>query len=176
MFEDIGILIIAVVAVLSVVLAYWVIRQTRIDNKKSRQLASKIAEGQLLLDMLREYSSDSMLEAIQTLRNWHKEYKELYKKEFSEKYRIKDLSVIPINRARYLVLNYFVRMLKLYNNQYVSEDFCNIICSSNDAEVLFQVVQPFEEIVSEIDQTKAYNKETFENLRKFFPKKDNYMS
>lgn len=171
MLEDIGIIIIAVVAVIAVLLAYWVVKQNRIENKKSMQSVLKLWESQLLLDMLREYSSDTMLEAVQTLKNWQKEYGASYKNEFAEHYRTKDLSIIPINRARQLVLSYFLRMLKLYSGGYVGESFCNIIINNYGTEVLFEVVEPFEEIVAQLDPNKAYDKDAFDNLRRLYQQK-----
>jgi hypothetical protein len=166
MLEDIGILIIAIVAVVAVFLAYWVVKQNRIENKKAIKSVLAVSEGQLLLDMLREYSSDTMSEAVQTLKNWQKEYKESYKTEFAERYKTKDLSVIPLNRARQLVYGYFLRMLKLHEAGYISESFCSIICNSNGTDVLFEAVEPFEEIVAHIEPNKSYNKSTFDNLRR----------
>lgn len=171
MLEDIGIIIIAIVAVIAVLLAYWVVRQNRIENKKSMQSFLKLWESQLLLDLLREYSSDTMLEAVQTLKNWQKEYRDSYKNEFAERYRTKDLSIIPINRARQLVLSYFLRTLKLYNGGYVSESLCNIIINNYGTEVLFDVVEPFEEIVAQIDPNKSYDKDAFDNLRRLYQQK-----
>ena len=166
MLEDIGILIIAIVAIVAIFLAYFVVKQNRIENKKAVKSFLMVSEGQLLLDLLREYSSDAMSEAVQTLKNWQKEYKEYYKTEFAERYKTKDLSVIPLNRARQLVYGYFLRMLKLQEAGYVSESFCSIICNSNGTDVLFEVLEPFEEIVAHIEPNKSYSKNTFDKLRR----------
>jgi hypothetical protein len=169
MLAEIGILVAAVAAAVAAFVALWATK----ENRKAIKATLAAVQVQLLLDLLREFSNDAMLESLQTLKNWKREYKESYKSEFEERYKFKDISVIPLNRARQTVLRYFQRMLQLYEGGYLSEGFCNIICNMSGAEVLFEIVEPFEEIASHIETNQTYDKVIFDNLRRICRLKSN---
>lgn len=161
MLAEIGIAIAVCATVATALTAFWIAKKIR----DSARIARKAVEAQLLVDVLREYSSDAMVNALQTLNNWREEYKEDYKTEFADRYRRKDISVMPINRARRVVFGYFQRVLQLYDGGYVSEGFCDVICQMSGTKTLFEVVEPFEEIVSTIDPNQPYNKNAYAKLR-----------
>ncbi|MCW4005868.1 MAG: hypothetical protein NWF04_04635 [Candidatus Bathyarchaeota archaeon] len=161
MLAEIGVVIAVVATVVTAVTVFWIGRKI----KDVTQTARNAVEAQLLVDVLREYSADAMVNALQTLNNWVEEYKDAYIKEFGERYQRKDLSVMPINRARRVVLGYFQRVLQLYDGGYVSADFCNVICRMSGTKILFEVVEPFDEIASQIDPKQPHNKKVFDSLR-----------
>lgn len=161
MLEEIGVFAAAVGAVVAALAALW----TAKENRKATKATLVAAKVQLLVDLLREYSADAMSEALQTLKNWRRDYKESYKGEFENRYRTKDISVFPLNRARLTVFRYFQRILQLYEGGYLSKDFCIMILRMSDSEVLFDVVEPFDEIASKIEQTQTSNGSVFDNLR-----------
>jgi hypothetical protein len=161
MLTDIGVFAAAIGAVLAASAALWAAK----ENRKATKALLVASEVQLLLDLLREYSADSMSEAMQTLKNWRRDYRESYKDEFENRYRTKDISVFPPNRARLTVFRYFQRILQLYKSGYLSQGFCNVILKMGDSEVLFSVVEPFDEIASRIEQTQPNSKAVFDSLR-----------
>ncbi len=161
MLEEIGVWVFAVASVLAAFLALWTVKEIR----KTTKSALSVIEGQLLVDFLREYSSDAVQESLQTLRNWKRDNKNDYKSVFEDLFKHNDISVIPLNRARRTVFRFFQRMLQLYEGRYVSADFCRTICKMSETDVLFDIVEPFDEIVARNDPNHAYDGATFQKLR-----------
>jgi len=167
MLLEIGIFIVAGSVLATAVIAFLATKEI----KNATQATLKGIEAKLLIDLLGEYSSDEMTNAVQTLKNWKTENKEAYISEFEERYKMKDVSIFPVLRACRIVLRYFQRVLQLYEGGYVSGSFCNTIFGLSGTDVLFEIVEPFEVIAPLTESNKPIDIAVFDRFHKLCEKK-----
>jgi hypothetical protein len=136
----------------------WEARKAVVKNQRT-------AEAHILSDFLKEYSSPIMLRSLRDLRRWKEKYRDGFAVEFEKLYKEENAAAIKLNRARREVSHYFQRALQLCRNNYVSKQFMEVICGYIATSILFDVVEPLEEIVSRIDVQQPYNKQSFDELR-----------
>jgi|WetSurMetagenome_2_1015567.scaffolds.fasta_scaffold92366_2 hypothetical protein len=158
---DIGTLLTAIFTAVAALAALLTIRENRIAVKATY----RAVEAELLGDFLKDYSSEEMLNALLRLRDWKEKYKIEFAKKFEQLYRVRSPEALEITKARRTVLHFFQRILMLYNGEYVSKQFCETLFKLRYISLVFEVVEPLEEIVVRVDSKETYNREIFDQLR-----------
>jgi hypothetical protein len=148
-------LILAGAAVIATFLAYWTINAGR-----------KSLEAELLNDLLREYSTEDMLNFVRTLWDFNEENSDVAK-AYREKYKPSE----RIDLARRGVSQYYQRISKLRKAGYVSDLFVKTVCGTDPIKLIRGIVILIEKAHAEIYHQK-FNEESLEYLLKVIEAKD----
>jgi hypothetical protein len=151
-----------VFAALASFAAFWAAWETR----KTAKATSNTAEGTALSDFLKEYSTPRMFKALRTLKDWKRKFREDSVEEFREEYKRKEKEALQLNEARRSVSHYFQRARTLYIKGYVSRRFYETVCELGGSEIMLEIVEPLEEVISKIDVGEFCDHAVFNDLRK----------
>jgi len=158
---DIGTLLTAVFTAVAAFAALLTVR----ENRKTAKATYMAVEAELLDGFLKDYSSIDMLNALLKLRDWKEKHKDGFAKQFEQLYRERNPEALEVTKARRTVLHFFQRILMLYNSGYVSKRFCSTLFNLRYIGLVFEVVEPLEEIVVRVDSKETYNRAIFDQLR-----------
>jgi hypothetical protein len=123
------------------------------------------AEGQLFFELMREYESEKMYDALNDLGNWGREGKRcLTDKELSEKAREWKNELDKVNKqarkldlARRRVSHYFSNVLLLKRLKYVRKRFLQVLGEHGGKEII--------RVVLALEKEKIEDKESYEQLK-----------
>ena len=149
----------AIFTLITATAALWTAWETRKTAIKTQETV----EGQMLNDFLKDYSSDEMLKSLKMLKKWKKEHRNDFKELFETLY--KEEKAKELNIARRIVAHHFINAHTLYKRSYASRRFIETICQSSGIEILFEIVEPLDEVVAHVDVGQPYNKEIYDELR-----------
>ena len=130
-----------------------------------KNLILKTMEGLLLNNLLRDYSSPEMLEAIRVLVDWKEKNGESFADKWIKLAEQGNPDTLTVDKARRMVSHYFRRAITLYNGGYVSKSFLKAVCSSSSTGIIFDIVLPLE-----LALNPSFDIDFFEVLRSVSPR------
>jgi len=107
-----------------------------------------------------------MLKSLRMLVDWRKVYGDDFAETFREHYKINEKDAMQLNEARRFVSHYFQRARTLYNKGYVSKRFYETVCETSGIEVMLEIIEPLEEVISKVDVGQFLDRTVFDDLRK----------
>jgi hypothetical protein len=143
-------LVSAVATFITIFFAYKAIKATK-----------QSLEAQLLYDLLKKYSTEGMLKHVRTLRNFKADNSDVAKAYIEQRVDGNDLDL-----ARRAVSQYYQRVSRLREADYVTDLFVKTVCDPDTPMLLREIVIPIEKA-----HTENYNEKYLEDLLKIIEKK-----
>jgi hypothetical protein len=104
----------------------------------------KAAQAQVLLDLLRHYSSVDMSDALRTLRAWHRDHGDAFASHWWNRFKEQYPGAVEVDRARRMVTSYFQDADSLWRADLISEKTLRVAVDKAGFAVLIHVCSPLE--------------------------------
>lgn len=121
----------------------------------------KVAEAQLLLNFLEDYSTPEMLGALRLLRNWKAQAGDEFEEKWRKKIEANESMAHEVDQARRKVKGHFFNALRLHEAGYVGKQFLLEVASVDGLNILYDIVEPLEYALN-----PAYDSSRFERIMK----------
>lgn len=104
----------------------------------------RAAEAQILLDLLNDYATPEMAEALRTLRSWQEQHGDEFADNWELGMATSDANADAVDHARRRVSAYFQNVDELWQNRLISRNTARAAVDKAGLPVLINVCGPLE--------------------------------
>jgi hypothetical protein len=154
----------SVLAVLSTVVAPLAAVAAAVAAFCAARATKKAAQGEILLEFLREYQAPEMSEAFKTLCRWREKHGPLYARRWDTDFKLGDEEAAEVDAARRRVSSFFFNADRLHQYGVISPDILRAAVDVSGLGVLCEAVATLERQINPAVELTFVNR-----LRKLCP-------